>query len=645
MEVDDASLYHNLLPLDSIKLMGESVGVSNINDDAAVKLSEDLEYRLKEIVQDAMKFMRQMKRKVLTCSDMDYALRAKNLEPLYGFTTTEYIPFRHTSGGGKDLYFTDEKELGLVELVNSPLARLPCDVSVRAHWLCVEGVQPVIPENPPPATLEGQRNVAVGASMPMVDSNDPASKMKRIKFDKKSKKDEFVGTEWSKLKPLQAHALSLEQQLYYKEITEACIGISVESKCQEALSSISNDPGLYQLVPQFVSFITEGIKVNISQRNLMVLKHLVRMIGALLDNSTLLLEKYLHELVPALISCLINKQVSTRPESDDQWSMRENAAKVLAKLCRKYSNSINNIQPRVTRILCQALRSGSSTVVSSPNQSLAVHYGVMAGLCELGSEAITSLVVPRLKQEGALIRTALNLPGKPAEHVAANRLQSLLLRHCPAVLVGLRPATDTAVQYQTDYGSLGVPLFNQVKSHRQIRGSGGHTTVSSRILSGSLAKPGSTVKSRPPPLNISSAKISTAARTQSSPVVTSLSSPSIAAALHLVTQVATKSNPSTPTALTTPNAAIPPNLLSALGSSSSILGEQITTPMASGSNGGSSGRGRIGSTGSKGSGRGSRTPSATPSPKVAETLSGRSSRESSSGPSQKLAVDIPSGVD
>ena len=641
MEVDDASMFHNLLPVDSIKLMGESVGVSNINDDAAVKLSEDLEHRLKEIVQDATKFMRRMKRKVLTCSDVDYALRAKNLEPLYGFTTTEYIPFRHTSGGGKDLYFADEKELGLVELVNSPLARLPCDVSVRAHWLCVEGIQPVIPENPPPATLDGQRNVAVGASVPVVDSSDPASKLKKIKFDKKSKKEEFVGTEWSKLKPLQAHALSLEQQLYYKEITEACIGISAESKCQEALSSISNDPGLYQLVPQFVSFITEGIKVNISQRNLMVLKHLVRMIGALLENSTLLLEKYLHELVPALISCLINKQVCMRPESDDQWSMRENAAKVLAKMCRKYSNSVNNIQPRVTRILCQALKSGSSSVVvaSTPNQSLAVHYGVMAGLCELGSEAITSLVIPRLKQEGVLIRTALNLPGKPAEHMAANRLQSLLLRHCPAVLVSLRLATDTVIQYQTDYGSLGVPLFNQVKSHRQIKGAGGHSVLSSRIV-GSVVKSGSATKSRPPPLNISSAKITTATRTQSSPVVTSLSSPSIAAALHLVTQVATKSNPSTP-GMSTPSATIPPNLLSALGSSSSILGEQISASLASGSNGGSSGRGRISSTGSKGSGRGSRTPSTTPSPKVAETASGRNSRESSSGPSQKPVVDVP----
>ncbi len=644
MNVDDATMFHNLLPVESIKIMGESVGVGNINDDAATRLSEDLEYRLKEIVQDAGKFMRQMKRKTLTCSDIDHALKVKNVEPIYGFNASEYIPFRHTSGGGKDLFFTDEKELGLMELVSSPLPRLPCDVSIRAHWLCVEGVQPVIPENPPPATLDGQRSEALGGSVPLLDSNDPGSKLKKIKFDKKSKKEEFVGTEWSKLKPLQAHALSLEQQLYYKEITEACIGMGAESKCQEALSSISNDPGLYQLLPQFVSFIIEGIKVNIGQRNLIVLKHLVRMIGALLDNSTLLLEKYLHELVPSLISCLINKQVCMRPESDDQWSMRENAAKVLARLCRKYSSSVNNIQPRITRILCQALKSSPTGIASSQNQGLAVHFGVMAGLCELGSDAITSLVVPRLKQEGALIRTALNLPGKPAEHVAANRLQSLLLRHCPAVLVQLRSANDTAVQYQADYGSLGIPLFNQVKSHRQNKGGSvvlSTATGSSRTLASSATKPVSiATKSRPPPLNFSAGKVNSAARTQSSPVVTSMTSPAIAAALQLVTQ-ATKSNPSTPTS----GSNVPGSFLSAVsGAGSTVLTEQISAMLSSGTAGGMS-RGRAGSAGSKGSGGSSRTSSVSPSLHQGETRSGSNSREGSAGPTQKLDLNNASEVD
>ena len=44
MDVDEGPVHH-LLSADSIKMMGESVGVSNLNEDAAMRLSEDLEFR------------------------------------------------------------------------------------------------------------------------------------------------------------------------------------------------------------------------------------------------------------------------------------------------------------------------------------------------------------------------------------------------------------------------------------------------------------------------------------------------------------------------------------------------------------------------------------------------------------------------
>ena len=583
-ESSDDGILKNLFTLDSIKIMGESVGITTLNDDAALRLSEDMEYRLKEIVQCATKVMRQMKRRKLTCADIDSALRTKNVEPLYGFNTSDYIPFRHTSGGGKDFYYTEEKELGLLELVNSPLHRLPCDVTVRAHWLCVEGVQPVIPENPPPATLEGQRSEALGSSVPSLDASNPVSKLKKIKYDKKMKaRDEIISTEWTKLKPLQAHSLSLEQQLYYKEITDACVGVGPESKCQEALTSMSTDPGLYQLLPQFISFINEGIKINISQRNLVILKHLVRMIAALLENPSLLVEKYLHEVIPSLLSCLINKQVCSRPESEDQWTMRENVGKVLARMCKKYSNSINNIQPRVTRILCQAIKTTSVDSSTSQSQGLAVHYGVICGLSELGQEAITSLVIPRLKLESALIRAALSQPGKVAEHVAANRLQCLLLRHCAPVVLTARPATDALGQYQADYGAIGSALFNQVKSLRQNR-TGLLSTATARVANNSAIKSSvvSVTKTRPPPLSLASPHVlsvkTSSARTQVSPVIASIASPSITAALQLVSHVA-KSNPSTPLPSITPSSSsLPVSLLSAVMNSpgaQAVLAEHL----------------------------------------------------------------------
>ncbi len=57
-----------------------------------------------------------------------------------------------------------------------------------------------------------------------------------------------------------AHELSTEQQLYYREITEACVGAD-ETRRQEALTSLATDTGMHQMLPRFSTFISEGVKV------------------------------------------------------------------------------------------------------------------------------------------------------------------------------------------------------------------------------------------------------------------------------------------------------------------------------------------------------------------------------------------------
>lgn len=577
---DNGDLERHLLSVDSIKMAGEAIGIANLNDDAAVKVSEDLEYRLKEIVQDACKFMRHSKRKKLVCNDLDMALKLKNVEPLYGFDTAEYIPFRHTSGGGKDLFYPDEQDIGLLDLVGTALPRLPGDVTVRAHWLAVEGVQPTIPENPPPLSIHDQFNEATGSNLPIANSSDPASHIKRISFDRKEKRKEDMGTEWSKLKHLQAHALSTEQQVYYREITNACTGGS-EARWQEALNSLSSDPGTYQLLPQFVNFVCEGVKINIAQGKLMVLKHLVKMVGALLDNPSLSLVNYLHDLIPSLLSAVISKQLCLRPESEDHWSLRDNIGKILGKICRKYNNSKNNIQPRIQKVLLRAVKSGND------QGFLATHYGVMACLVEMGQDTIASLVVPHLKEEAMLIRLAQAQPAKSAEHCAANKLQALLLRHCGPVLMATRPAGDTVAQYQTDYGTLGQLLFNQVKTLRQNR-VGLQSMVTARVASPTSKSPGAgTSKTKPPPLSLSSSQLQALRASSASKIQSPGTSPAptLAAALQLVSQAA-KSNPATPTTATPSLSAA--SLLSAVISSpgaQAVLTEHLTAALSGASNG------------------------------------------------------------
>lgn len=116
---------------DNIKDVAESVGISSLSEEVLQGLSSDIEYRLAQVLEEALKFMRHSKRTTLWTQDIAQALRTLDVEPLYGYESTRPLRFGEASiGPGQPLFYVEDEEMDLEKLINAPLPKVPREMSL-----------------------------------------------------------------------------------------------------------------------------------------------------------------------------------------------------------------------------------------------------------------------------------------------------------------------------------------------------------------------------------------------------------------------------------------------------------------------------------------------------------------------------------
>ncbi|KAG2496342.1 hypothetical protein HYH03_005572 [Edaphochlamys debaryana] len=131
----------------TVKAIALSVDVTHLTDEAAKALAPDVEYRLREVIQDALKFAKHSKRTKLTTQDINNALRLRNIEPLYGFLNNNDPAKFVRATNHSDLYFVRDDTVPLEQITCAALPRAPNAPTVMPHWLFIDGVQPQTEEN------------------------------------------------------------------------------------------------------------------------------------------------------------------------------------------------------------------------------------------------------------------------------------------------------------------------------------------------------------------------------------------------------------------------------------------------------------------------------------------------------------------
>lgn len=177
--------------------------------------------------------------------------------------------------------------------------------------------------------------------------------------------------------------------LYFDKIQAALLDDTpdeeVERLRQAALASVRDDPGIHQLVPYFINFVSDQVTHHLD--DVFVLRRMMDLTAALIANTTLFLDPYASPLSAPVLTCLLSRRLGSEdgPEATkEQYKLREFSASLVGELARRYSASNPLLRPKLTRT---CLKHFLDQTKPPP-----VIYGAICGMAAAGGPEAVRLI-------------------------------------------------------------------------------------------------------------------------------------------------------------------------------------------------------------------------------------------------------------
>ncbi len=270
-------------------------------------------------------------------------------------------------------------------LSHSLIRQVPREAGLVLHWLAIDGVQPLVPQNPPPTTRP----------------DTPAP---------------ITAEGGALVIPEKTHPLSEELWMYYKRVVKAIMTPSTpEAERRLVLTSLGSDPGLHELVPYLSLHVHNTVTAVVGAGGRGALDPLwaaMRIFRCMVVNPHMHLELYLHQMLPSVMTVIANNRLASTSASaaaaggangeggggagggnGDHFALRTFAAQTLAMLVRKYANVYRPLASVICKTFAERTEEFLQTTPAHKG-AIATLYGTIIGITHLGPRPVEVVLLP-----------------------------------------------------------------------------------------------------------------------------------------------------------------------------------------------------------------------------------------------------------